>query len=276
MGLACRRESADNPHMTSIRYAVGSLVTHPNKPEWGPGKVLDVQADVLVIDFRDLPRGPGSASVKRINIKVMPLPLAQSQTDSDLDARIHHKDAKLSGAGSGIAPKKSKPRAKKPKVSSASSSEETGYLHMNTGEGTDEGLSWEDCRKYGFMLAGGDERGIKDAKKLQIGDKVFAYLNKHGYVGLGTVTAEAVAFKDFVPAGQSKPLGELPLSAEMPMESAVNPSLSYLCAAVDWIKTLSASEAVLMDKSRRGTLRKIKKPELVEQLLQIFSSTPSS
>lgn len=34
------------------------------------------------------------------------------------------------------------------------SGEPTGYWFMNTGDGSNEGRSWEDCRKYGFMLAG--------------------------------------------------------------------------------------------------------------------------
>ena len=86
---------------------------------------------------------------------------------------------------------------------------------MNTGDdGSNDGRSWEDCRKYGFMVAGGGKQWINDVKKLKVGDKLFAYLSGHGYVGLGDVTAEAVPFNDFVPSGSNQPLPNLPLTAE--------------------------------------------------------------
>ena len=57
------------------------------------------------------------------------------------------------------------------------SGEDTGYWFMNTGDnGSIEGRAWEDCKKYGFMQAGGGKRWIEQVRKLRIGDKVFAYL----------------------------------------------------------------------------------------------------
>ena len=41
----------------------------------------------------------------------------------------------------------------------------TGYWFVNVGEG--EGRSWEDCVRYGFISAGGDERAQRDMMKLQ-------------------------------------------------------------------------------------------------------------
>ncbi len=147
---------------------------------------------------------------------------------------------------------------------------DTGYWFMNTGDGSNEGRSWEDCMKYGFMLAGGGKKWIDDAKKLKVGDKLFAYLSGHGYVGLGTVTAEAVPFKDFVPRGQGKPLPDLPLSAKLQRERMADPECWDLCAAVDWVKAVPRSGGVLMNRARNGTLNRIKQPDLVAELLRVF------
>lgn len=75
-----------NAVRTPIRYTLGLLVTHPNKPEWGPGKILDVFGDVVVVCFRDATEAKAGDAVKRIDIKRMPLPSALSQSDPWLDA----------------------------------------------------------------------------------------------------------------------------------------------------------------------------------------------
>ena len=150
------------------------------------------------------------------------------------------------------------------------SGEDTGYWFMNTGDGSDEGRSWEDCAKYGFMLAGGGRKWIDDAKKLKVGDKLFAYLSGHGYVGLGVVTAEAVPFRDFVPRGHSKPLPELPLRATYPRDRMNDPERWDLCAAVQWTKALSRNDGILTNRFRNGSLNRIRQPDLVAELLKTF------
>jgi hypothetical protein len=150
------------------------------------------------------------------------------------------------------------------------SGEPTGYWFMNTGDGSNEGRSWEDCKKYGFMLAGGGEKWIRDAQKLKVGDKLFAYLSGHGYVGLGVVTAEAVPMKDFVPAGQSKPILELPLTARVQRDRMNDPGRADWCAAVRWVRAVDPDKAVLKSHARRSTLEQIRKPELVADLLRQF------
>lgn len=156
------------------------------------------------------------------------------------------------------------------------SGEPTGYWFMNTGDGSNEGRSWEDCRKYGFMLAGGGEKWIRDAQKLKVGDKLFAYLSGHGYVGLGVVTAEAVPMKDFVPAGQSKPILELPLTARVQRDRMNDPGRADWCAAVRWIRAVDRDNAVLKSHARRSTLEQIKKSELVADLLRQFGVSDSA
>jgi hypothetical protein len=83
--------------------------------------------------------------------------------------------------------------------------EATGYWFMNVGEDAGGGRSWDDCRRYGFLSAGGTEQYQQYARTLRVRDKVFAYLSGHGYVGLGEVVAEAVPYREFVPDGEQRP-----------------------------------------------------------------------
>lgn len=92
----------------------------------------------------------------------------------------------------------------------------TGYWFMNTGDdGSNRNRSWEDCKRYGFMIAGGGQRWIDSIRKLRVGDRLFAYLSGAGYVGLGEVIADAVPQRDFVPPGQDKRLVDLPMAANL-------------------------------------------------------------
>jgi hypothetical protein len=154
---------------------------------------------------------------------------------------------------------------------------DTGYWFMNTGDsGPDGGRAWEDSRKYGFMQAGGGRRYIEAVKKLKVGDKVFAYLSGHGYVGLAEVTAEAVPFKDFIPTGQDKPLPELPLVAKLPPNSLDDPEKWDLCAEVKWIAAVGRDQGVLKSRAHLGTLSRIKQPDLVAELLRHFGPEHST
>ena len=62
-------------------YHPGLLVTHPNKPEWGPGKVVHVDGRSVHVIWRDLPE----RVAKCINVGHVPLPAAAEQSDEVLD-----------------------------------------------------------------------------------------------------------------------------------------------------------------------------------------------
>lgn len=154
--------------------------------------------------------------------------------------------------------------------------EPTGYWFMNTGDGSSEGRAWEDCRKYGFMIAGGGGPWIDAIRKLKTGDKLFAYLSGHGYVGLGEVTHEAVPQKDFVPPGQPKRLVDLPLTAKLQRDRMNDAERCDWCAGVRWIHAVARNDAVLKSRARRSTLEQIKKPALVAELLKHFGREPGA
>jgi hypothetical protein len=149
--------------------------------------------------------------------------------------------------------------------------EPTGYWFMNTGDGSNEGRAWEDCKKYGFMLAGGGEPYISAIKKLKVGDKVFAYLSTKGYVGLGEVTAEAVPQQEFVPENQSKRLIELPLTSQLQRHRLENPQHCDWCVAVKWLAAVDRENGILRSRAYRSTLCQIRQHDLVEDLLRSFN-----
>lgn len=150
------------------------------------------------------------------------------------------------------------------------SREPTGYWFMNTGDGSHEGRSWDDCRKYGFMIAGGGKRWIDAIRKLQIGDKLFAYSSGYGYVGLGEVTAEAVPQKDFTPTGQNKRLPDLPMEAKLRHDLLDDPERCDWCVAVRWIRAVDREHGVLRSEAHRSTLEQMRRQELVADLLKHF------
>lgn len=56
--------------------------------------------------------------------------------------------------------------------------------------------NWEDAAKYGFVSAGGGEWFSRTLRKLPVGGRVFACIPGVGYVGVGTVTGEAMPFDE--------------------------------------------------------------------------------
>jgi hypothetical protein len=80
-------------------------------------------------------------------------------------------------------------------------------FYVNVGEGPSR--NWDDCRKFGFLAAGGGRKWSKQLEKIQIGDTVIAYLKGYGYVGIGRVTSTATPATKFTVNGEL--IKELPL-----------------------------------------------------------------
>ena len=57
----------------------------------------------------------------------------------------------------------------------------SGYYYVNVGEG--DHRSWDDFRRYGFVAAGGGRQYSDPLRKLQPGNKLYAYQKGRGYVG---------------------------------------------------------------------------------------------
>ena len=114
----------------------------------------------------------------------------------------------------------------------------SGFWFVNVGEGPHR--NWDDCTKYGFLSAGWGSKFSDPMKKLKVGDKVFAYMKGHGYVGFGKVLQEAVMAKDFKVDGH--PLLDLPLVQPGIKGQADNPELSDWVVGVQWSKVYSREQ----------------------------------
>ena len=71
----------------------------------------------------------------------------------------------------------------------------SGYWYVNVGEGPHR--SWDDMRRYGFLAAGGGRFYSSRLEQLNVGDTIFGYQKKAGYVGRGMVTSTAKMARDF-------------------------------------------------------------------------------
>src|SRR5688572_17782770 len=76
-------------------YRKGLLVVHPNKPAWGPGRVLAIQGPKLTVYFRDLTAERPEDAVRILDTRVVSLDPAQEQSDSFLDNLPPYADGKF-------------------------------------------------------------------------------------------------------------------------------------------------------------------------------------
>lgn len=100
--------------------------------------------------------------------------------------------------------------------------------------GAGDGRKWEDAVVHGFVCAGGGEWYSKSLKNLPIGARIFAYIPKEGYVGVGVTTGLAVNYL------QSDYWKSQSLSGNYTHE---NGEPEYF-VPVKWIKTLQPSDAL--------------------------------
>jgi hypothetical protein len=116
------------------------------------------------------------------------------------------------------------------------------YVSLGEGEHRD----WEDCRRYGFVSAGGGRWYTATLEMLKPGARVFACIPQTGYVGVGTVTESAVPISEFRVKldGTERPILELPLKAANMGEFAGDPERSEYAVRVEWEKTVPAELAV--------------------------------
>lgn len=75
--------------------SIGTIVLNPKKPEWGPGRVLDVNGTKLVVYFRDVSAATPELAVKTLDSKIVTLERAESQTDPLLDNLPPYRNGKF-------------------------------------------------------------------------------------------------------------------------------------------------------------------------------------
>ena len=108
----------------------------------------------------------------------------------------------------------------------------------------DHTRSWADAKEYGFISAGGREYYFKTLSILQPGDRMWTYIPKAGYVGVGEVL-EPVAYANevaFEYKGELVPFRDLPLKGSYGLDA---PQEKMECIVkVRWIKTVNEARAI--------------------------------
>ena len=141
--------------------------------------------------------------------------------------------------------------------------------YFNVGEC--ERRTWDECRQYGFVSAGGDDTRWRDAIcKFHPGDVFAAYLKGHGYVGIGRVLTRALPANQIVIKG--KPL--LLLCPRMAVDSDSAERSEYV-ATVDWLKSFPREQAQMKSKSGIYTTTHVRasldgQPDTVAFLSKVF------
>lgn len=120
----------------------------------------------------------------------------------------------------------------------------TGFYFVNVGVDKNQPNDrfWEDAEKFGFISAGDEARFRDFMLKLQIGDRIFAYVKGRGYVGYGVVRSQAVMAKDFhVPDGRA--LFDTEVQGQGIRRHPDDPERAEYVVGIDWKKTYPVSQA---------------------------------
>jgi hypothetical protein len=134
--------------------------------------------------------------------------------------------------------------------------------------------AWEDCQKYGFVSAGGGRWYSNTLHHLPVGARVFVYVPKNGYVGVGIVKEKAVRVKDFkVSTNLDLPILEADLTASMMGENADDEELSEYLVRIDWIKTVPLDQPVWEKGmfANQNSACKLRNKFTIERLSALFN-----
>lgn len=144
-----------------------------------------------------------------------------------------------------------------------------GIWFVNLGEQYKR--DWEDRRKYGFVSAGGGHRHGRAMGKLKTGDRIFAFITGHGYVGYGEVTQERVLASEFVPEGKKLPLSDLPLTDPVP---DFPEGKEEYAVGVRWLETVPKSDAKWINGAfaNQNVVCKLRDPTTLEFLSGQFQA----
>jgi len=129
-----------------------------------------------------------------------------------------------------------------------------GIFIVNVGEGPHR--CWIDSQKYGFLSAGQQRKYSEQLKGLQPGDVVVAYLNRHGYVGIGMVEQSPVRVKDFRYRG--KELKKLKLRQPNIYDNSEDADKSEYPVKISWEKTVLTDNAKWQAKAGLFTTRLVR------------------
>lgn len=112
--------------------------------------------------------------------------------------------------------------------------------------GHNQGRSWEDARKYGFISGGGGKWYSQTLYLLEKDDHVWVNIPQEGYVGVGIVEAPAVKVDEFMVQTEDGevPLLDAPIKADYHKKWIDDEDKAEYVVRVKWIRELSINKAV--------------------------------
>lgn len=116
-------------------------------------------------------------------------------------------------------------------------------FYVSLGEGHHR--AWDDCRRYGFISAGGGKWYTQTLRNLKVGHRIFVHIPQIGYVGVGEVTAQVVPATEFNVEvdGQRVPLLQAPKKATKMDEHVGDPDKVEQVVRVRWLRAVPMEEA---------------------------------
>jgi hypothetical protein len=123
---------------------------------------------------------------------------------------------------------------------------------FNVGEQFDDGAyrAWDDCYKFGFLSTGYGTKYRDQAQQLHEGDVVLAYISRHGYVGIGKVTAQAVPAREFRIGKKSLKQMRQKLKAKDMCHTYDNLDECEYVIKVKWLHSVKREQALKADKEK--------------------------
>ena len=115
----------------------------------------------------------------------------------------------------------------------------TGYYYV-TG-GAEDDRAWEPMRQNGFFSAHGGRYYTDQLDRLSVGDEVFYYQKRNGYLGYGVVVQEKTTATEFVLADGRKLIDVA--DDYYLTENQDNPDSACYVVGVDWKKTVPVTDA---------------------------------
>jgi hypothetical protein len=137
-----------------------------------------------------------------------------------------------------------------------------------------EGRQWVDGATYGFVSGGGDKWFSRTLRNLTPGSRVFACIPKVGYVGVGTVLAEATRFDQAIVShdGVDAALASLPLAGQYGREGDVDDDIAEWVVPVDWSHTVPRDQGFWKQGmfANQNTATKLRSQFTIDQVTKAF------
>jgi hypothetical protein len=110
----------------------------------------------------------------------------------------------------------------------------------------DDGQTWEDARKYGFITASGGVWYTRTLNMLEADDRVWVSIPRTGYVGVGIATGSAIPFEDFRVSidGVDTAIAQAPTRADYSINGLGDEENRAWFVPVKWIYTVDERDAV--------------------------------